>query len=288
MKAGVLGGIVCIVLCLVMTVSARAVGIEYYIILEDNGDSVVIMNVYGNGTVSIPVQDDVDDVKAKGALYIMDNNTIDIFIGSTQQAAILYKTSLLTNKKGSIWTFEMPLAEGEKNITLAMPENTHIENTRPSALIEEDEFLMLHWDGSMESIRVDYHFSDNDVQGNISEQIDGEDVTAAMEYTILEVVILLSSTAGVFVYITIGKKRRLMKNRMNIIKTLPENEKKIVKTLMENKGEMKRSRLEKVTGIGKSSIALSLRNLERRNIIEVDRTFASHYVKFTRWFNEFR
>ena len=54
---------------------------------------------------------------------------------------------------------------------------------------------------------------------------------------------------------------------------------------MINEGRMKRSKLERESGVSKSSLAASLKNLERKKIIEVDRTYASHYVRFTEWFN---
>ena len=77
-----------------------------------------------------------------------------------------------------------------------------------------------------------------------------------------------------------------LKNRQNILKTLPANENKITRILIENNGGIKRSKLERLSGISKSSLAASLKNLERKKIIQLDKTYKSHYVRLTKWFDE--
>jgi hypothetical protein len=70
----------------------------------------------------------------------------------------------------------------------------------------------------------------------------------------------------------------------NVMKTLTENEHTIVNILLQNDGEIKRNKLEKTSDLAKSSLASSLYRLEQRNIVEVDKSRAIHYIKFTRWF----
>ena len=81
---------------------ASATTNNYNIIIEDNGNSLVIIEIEGSGMINIPIQKDVNEVKVKGALYKLNNNSVDISIGSTKKAILLYKTSLLTKKEQSI------------------------------------------------------------------------------------------------------------------------------------------------------------------------------------------
>jgi uncharacterized membrane protein len=66
--------------------------------------------------------------------------------------------------------------------------------------------------------------------------------------------------------------------------TLTDNELIIVNILFENSGGMKRNKLEKTSDLAKSSLASALYRLEERNILEVDKSGAMHYIKLTEWF----
>ena len=70
----------------------------------------------------------------------------------------------------------------------------------------------------------------------------------------------------------------------NLIKTLSDNEQKIVGLLAENNGEMKRNKLERASALAKSSLASALNQLERKNIVKVDKAYVTHYVRLTDWF----
>jgi uncharacterized membrane protein len=69
-----------------------------------------------------------------------------------------------------------------------------------------------------------------------------------------------------------------------VLKTLTGNETKIISLLLQNNGGMRRNELERLSGVPKSSLASSLYNLEQRNIIRVDKSYAVHYVELTEWF----
>jgi len=49
---------------------------------------------------------------------------------------------------------------------------------------------------------------------------------------------------------------------------------------------MKRNKLERESKISKSSLANSLNNLEKKNILEIDKTYVVHTVKISDWFNK--
>ena len=80
------------------------------------------------------------------------------------------------------------------------------------------------------------------------------------------------------------EKVSVTKEKKNVLKALTENELKIVNALLENSGSMKRNKLEHLTQMAKSSLASALANLERRNIVQINRTFTVHTVELTDWF----
>ena len=47
---------------------------------------------------------------------------------------------------------------------------------------------------------------------------------------------------------------------------------------------MKRNKLEKLIGLSKSSLAATLHQLERRKIVDIDKSGKVHYVQLSEWF----
>ncbi len=260
----------------------RSTNLDYYIIVEENGNSLAIITFHGNGLVNIPVQEDVEEVKVKGALYRLNDDSVDISIGSTEEAVLLYQTKLLTEKEGDTWRFRMNLTGLEKNeVVVVMTNKTVIKNTEPAVFIENRDLLKLIWEDSPDDVLIEYSY----VIGDVDEIVDSQnpEEKSTMKYGLIIIV-----SCGIFMTISmiLYFKKKTRKNKQNIMKTLPENENKIVSIILENKGEIKRSKLERKSDIPKSSLASALKNLERKKIVELDRTYKSHYVKFTKWFNE--
>src|SRR3989338_3613373 len=61
--------------------------------------------------------------------------------------------------------------------------------------------------------------------------------------------------------------------QMNILRAANHNEGVVLRVILKHNGQVKRNMLEKETKLPKSSLASSLHNLEKKNIIEIDRTF---------------
>lgn len=72
--------------------------------------------------------------------------------------------------------------------------------------------------------------------------------------------------------------------KAEVLKTLGQNELKVLGLLEANGGELKRNVLEQDAGLAKSSLAATLKQLERKNIIEINRLSKVHLVKFSDWF----
>ncbi len=271
-----------IIMLLAPAVRADIQSVDYMVIIEDNGNSLVAVSIEGSGLIDIPIQEDVEEINADGALYLMENDSIEVSIGETGSAYILYATSALTGKAGDTWHFEMPLPDFQDlDVTVAMPEDTNLVRMEPNPVIESGEILQLHWKGSPGKIGVWYYFDkDTDTLPDTSREKNSPEIF------VFAVPVLVLAAAGFMLYRSRKRKTLKLDKRQSIVRTLSPNEAKIVKTLMESGGEMRRSLMERKLDIAKSSLAVSLKNLERKNIVEVDRTSASHYVRFTEWFNE--
>jgi len=274
---------------------AKAVTLDYFIIVEENGNSVVIITVHGSGLVTVPLEEDVEEVRVKGALYTINDETIDISIGSTEKAVLLYKTSLLTKKEDGGWSLNSDLINSEKNrITIAMPNNTNILKTEPKALIDSTKFIKLMWEGRITNISVDYFFKTEGLEEfieleDIHEQEQNNEAVQEIDITynfLLPGFGLITASSMLTISYFKIKRFNNLKNKQSIMKTLSMNENKVLDVMLQNKSGIKRSRLERISKMAKSSLASTLKNLERKNIVEIDKTYTAHYIRFTKWFNE--
>ena len=265
-----------LLLLLLIVPLASAIEQNYNIIIEDNGNSLIIIEFQGKGLINIPIQEDVDEVKVKGALYKLNNNSIDVSIGSSKKAILLYQTSFLTKKEHDVWTFSFDVLNNS-NISISMPKNTIIKHTSPNPFIESQNFTRLIFENS-NSIELLYEFKEDLISDDI------EELNTPKKRTLFPVLLVVGiSIIAIVTFLVFSKKKS---NKDNIIKTLSRNEKLVVKTILENKGEIKRNLLERKTQLAKSSLSNTLNILERKKIIEIDKTSVTHFVKFTRWFNE--
>ena len=81
-------------------------------------------------------------------------------------------------------------------------------------------------------------------------------------------------------------KPNITEGQMNIIRAANENEAKVLTLLLKHNGHLKRNVLEKESGISKSSLASALKNLEKKNIVGIDRSFHVHYITLSPWFRK--
>jgi uncharacterized membrane protein len=72
--------------------------------------------------------------------------------------------------------------------------------------------------------------------------------------------------------------------KKEMMETFNENDLKIANFLLSAGGKSRRNDLERRSGISKSSLAMALNRLEKRKIIEIDRTSTTHFVKLSDYF----
>lgn len=264
----------------------------YDIIVNDNGESLVFITINGSKISKISLPEDVVDVRVKGALYLIDNNTLELSMGSSNQAVVLYRTIIFTTKQKKEWSFTMSLPIKEDvMVTLNLPEDVLIHNSYPMAFFDNEYFKKIRWEGNIDKIQVDYSYSNNDILLPLNEvnTPNDDNYDSGSIYSIIFTVfgtILSLVIVGTLVTVLRKKISKASESKNNVIKTLSNNEATIVKIALDNEGNIKRNELERKSKIAKSSLASSLNNLEKKNILEIDKTYTSHFVRLTKWFTE--
>lgn len=288
-----------LLLCIFLAVATVKAGeLEYTVTVKENGESLVIISINGTGIYTVPIQDDVAEMKVKGALYNIDNQSAQVAVGSAGRAIILYKTQMLTAKQKNIWVLAMNTSNTSR-VTLNLPKQATIMTTSPRAFISGEDYKEITMEGNVQRVEVMYQFASQALPlldaMNQAETLDAAGNQAGTIQTYKENKLASSkgflatgaaaALAATSATIIIRKKRKKTSgNKENIMKTLPKNEEVIINLMLENGNSMKRSNIERKSKIAKSSLASSLQNLEKKKIVEVDRTCTAHFVRLTKWF----
>jgi len=246
--------------------SALALEPTYNIVVKDNGQSVVLVELEKGGTYTIKVPPDAQ-IEAKGALFVRNESTITAYTGSVKKGLIAYTTELYTAKIKDVWQFSADFGKDIPKITVVVPEQVYLKSFEPQPVIHNNKLIF----NNTKSVSVSYSFVANGPE---------EDVKTVYIYLGLTGLAL----AGICFMVWYIKKPKELSAQQNIVKTLPHNERRIINILLEHGGEIKRNLLERTSKISKSSLANSLNNLEKKNIIEIDKTFVVHTVRLSEWF----
>ncbi|MBN1385588.1 hypothetical protein JW968_01265 [Candidatus Woesearchaeota archaeon] len=244
------------------------------VFVSETGNSVVMLQITGQDTTEVMLPLDVSQPSIKGGLYVLSENGIKV--AAKDVAVVIYKTDLFTFKQGANWTFETDLL-GHANTKIKLPSHAIILET--GGLIDADT-NEISFDDS--DIRLTYTFGEKPAENEKKTWI----------YLIILAIILLA-IAGIMIFLKKSQEptgestegtNRQGKGQANVIKTLSSHQAKLVELIMQNNGEIKRNKLERISGYAKSSLASCLNSLERKKIIEIDKTSAVHYVRLTEWF----
>lgn len=267
------------VLLLVLAMLPAVLGASYSVLVQESGNSIVIASLEGSGlhTIELPVD---AQPEVRGALYLQEENILSLSIGSTEKAVVAYQTSTFTSKDNA-WKLNINL-EGPAKVSL--PLSANILSIQPQAYVKETDVKTMEFqDGTAE---ITYKIENVNLQAYL-DNMDTHKFETIVTYVVITALFLIL-LVGLFFLVKKPKqvKQALVKNshKNNVIKTLSNNEKKVVQILLDNNNEAKRSLIERESRIAKSSLASTLAQLENKNIIELDRTHTTHFVKLTEWF----
>jgi uncharacterized membrane protein len=268
---------------LLMAFSAFA-SITYTVDLDREGDASVTASLVDEQAVIVFLPDDATNFRIAGGEYTTSNNTAVVVPGKTGLTSFSFSSSLLSEKAGSIWTLSFNPPENSIT-TVFMPPYSTIKNVSPSAtrIFSDDSRIQINIDYS-KRITVTYGLEDQPTPKTNDLQV---------EYIILAVAILV---AAIIIFWVFRKEEaatqqkeahatlEVTEAKKQMMETFNENDKIIVDFLLEHGGKSKRNALERSVGISKSSLAVALNRLERRKIIEIDRSATTHYVKLNDYF----
>jgi len=295
---------------------------NYQAIVSESGRAFVLVELLGEGTTNLPLPLDVPSPSVEGALYIQAENGIDVFVGSTKRGIIIYESDLYSSKIGEFWELDFEVGGDQINFVLSLPRNADIITTNPPGLIEQkEEVTQISWDiaPSIKKVSVQYKLDPNKI---IDFELPIDEIEKVPEGGKQSIVIVGLSLITILLFLAVGflylqkfsiigdklsqlsgsskkakslvklgeeqiekeKETGLSKEKKNIINTLTDNESKIVNAILKHDGVIKRNNLEHETEIAKSSLAAALNNLEKRNIVHINKTRTVHTVELTDWF----
>jgi len=282
------------ILIITLSLPAAALSSTTNVVLEENGNSAVFMVFEGEGTVEVPLPLDVPEPLVEGALYVISQQGVQLSLEGDDTAVLSYTSSILTSKNEGVWSFSFQTPETKNNeVILSLPLNSNLKNVEPRGVVSVNEdSRVVNWQTSgRKTLSAAFEYTKASPTSTVSKetttiesrQVDDE--TGLGDYLVY--IILLVAIAAVILFSYQKKTKKPSKGMIKVMRTLSGNEYKMVDTLLKQKEfGMRRSDLERASSLAKSSLAMSVTNLERKNIVDVDRTRTVHYIELSKWFKE--
>jgi len=277
-------GIVLKFLFLILIAAYPAAGaVSYSFQVAENGETSVEIKLTEPAHIKLPKDVTQPEIEG-GSTKVLDNGLT--YIDTTDTAAITYMSSYYTKKEQGVWHFEATIPKAN-DITLTLPQAVHVVQSQPRATFTKIDRWHLSWQNITDSITVSY------VSVNQASTLPAialpKTSNMALVYILLALIILAVAR---YVY-----KRRsehaydepnITNGQLNILRAANPNEALVLKIMLKYTGRIKRNQLEKESKLSKSSLASVLNILERKNIINIDRTFHVHYITLTPWFTDLK
>lgn len=270
---------------------------KYILTIHSNGETSAIIEIAGQSIV-LPLPQDVLTPYIKNGSY----ESIDTGIKVTGDKAVIeFTSSYYTRKEEGVWYFNAPLASGS-GVKVILPKEVKVVQATPKPIVSKTTELTLTWLVADE-ISFSYVFLDDGYRPT-EKKSNSWSLFWLVVLGILGALLIVTGAA-----FFLKKKRQnevlVEKNeslsntaeeasknvteaQMNILRAANHNEAVVLRTMLKHNGQIKRNMLEKETGLSKSSLASSLHNLEKKNIIEIDRSFHVHYITLSAWFKELK
>ncbi len=233
----------------------------YNVDIDRSGIANIILNLDDDET-SVPLPADAYDFVIVGGSYGIEGNTALITSGSSGITTFSFKTRSFTSKNDVGWiaSFDGP---GNVPIQLTMPAFSILNDYSPKPTKVSSAGSRMAIDFSPGPVSVYYSLSE------VPEYEESVDPLIIFSGALIIAVLLLK--------VKLPAKKK--SGRKEMLETLNSNDLDIVNYLISNNFKARRNDLERKTGISKSSLALALNRLEKRKIIEMDRTSTTHFIK---------
>ncbi len=252
----------------------------YHFQVTETGETEVILETDEPVEISLPK--DAKEPSVQDGTFTKTQKGINVVPEGT--AIINYATSYYTSKHEGIWQFETQV---NGNAVVVLPQAVHVIQSIPRAQVTKEESWQLEWTNTTGNILVQYV--------GVKQTIATKNQAKQRNYLMLLFwLALIIIGLGMYYWATKktrGKEERLPKmseGQLNVIRAANPNEASVLKLLLKNNGHIKRNTLEHESGLSKSSLASSLKNLEKKNLISIDRTFFVHHVALSQWFKDLK
>ena len=268
---------------LLMALSCYA-GATYTLDLGREGDASITVSLIDEPETSVILPQDADGFRIAGGSYSIENGTALIKTGKTGIASFSFTSNALSWKSGASWLLSFNPPENS-SVSVLMPPYSTISNITPPAIrIFSDDTRMQVDVGPADRVSIAYKLES--LPQGATGGLKAEDIAV---YTAIAIAVLSASwfvakrkapekarEAKPTLEITEGKKQ--------VMETFNENDAVIVDFLLRQKGKAKRSELERKSGISKSSLSAAINRLEKRKIIEVERSATTHFIRLSGYF----
>lgn len=281
-----------IALILILSMCAAFALPSYSVDIDRSGSASVTVSLESMETVSVPLPPDASNFRIVGGSYGIANSTAIVSSGQTGFASFSFSTSAFTSKEASGWRL-MVLPPPGASVRIYLPPYSSITSSDPQpGLVSMENSRLVFHSAYAKTVSISYALDAIPAQqGSDSDEII---IVAAVLIAVIAIAAYLirarqqpvQQPASQPPAQAAEKKPTLeiTKGKKEMMETFNENDTKVVNHLISVNGKCRRNELERKSGISKSSLAMALNRLERRKIVEIDRTSTTHFVKLADYF----
>ena len=263
-------GKIFLLLALLTVIPITNAEISYFFQVQNNGETNVTIKL--NESTQLPAMPDVTPNIEGGTLEKKENT---LYVKTDNTAIITYISSYYTRKEKGVWHFEAKSINAD-NVELILPQEVHVVQSQPTANFQKEEAWKLTWENTSEATASYVSVHQASYPQKTQTKIPSNIIIGLLILAIIAYFFLAKGKAIL--------KPKITEGQLNIMRAANANEALVVQTMLKYNGRIKRNALEKETKLSKSSLASTLKNLEKKNIVNIDRTFYVHYITLTPWF----
>jgi uncharacterized membrane protein len=272
---------------LLTLVSVSFSSVFYTVNTDRSGLSSVTLSLEGVSSANVTLPQDAKNFRVVGGSYEIVDNVALVSSGATGITIFSFSSGILTTKTSTGWKLSFSSPD-DAIVQVYMPPFATIENSypQPKSVSSEDSRTLVVM-GSSNPTTIYYRLEE--VPQTIQEDSSPTYLLAAtiLIAAIIIAVSLLRGKGAQKEKSTPEEKQptlEITSGKKEMMETFNKNDIKIVNYLIGKQGKSKRNEIERSTNISKSSLAMALKRLEKRKILEVDRGSTTHFVKLSDYF----
>ena len=255
----------------------------YTVDVDRSGFSSVTLSTDGGTQTLIALPTDAWNFRVVGGSFSIENDSALLIPGQSGFTTFSYSSRMLTTKSSSGWklSFSPP---ADALALVMMPPYSVLESSdpQPRSVAAEDSRTLIELEHSG-TVSLQYHLEESP-EPTQTDQDGLLIIMAALAIIAAIAMIYRNMISKTTKPVQKPPSLDLTPGKKEMMETFNENDITVVNYLLSNNGKSRRNELERKSGISKSSLASSLNRLEKRKIIEMDRTATTHFVKLSDYF----